>query len=226
VSGDLKLMNTHLHLLEAMTTYYRASNLPLARERLLELINIESNAVVRKDLGACTDKYARDWTPRLEGNYARVSYGHDLENIWLLIDASDAAGLRHHPFQDLYRQLFGYSLQYGYDSNRGGFYDTGAFRQPADRRDKIWWVQAEAMVSALYMYRLTGEKKYFDVFRTTWDFVRDRQIDWEHGEWHSTVGADGNPRPSDKAHLWKSGYHNGRAMIECLALLRVMPPNP
>ena len=61
--SGLKLMNTHLHLLEAMTTFYRASRLPLARERLIELINIESNAVVRKDLGACTDKYERDWTP-------------------------------------------------------------------------------------------------------------------------------------------------------------------
>ncbi len=64
VEPDLKLMNTHLHLLEAMTTFYRASKLPLARERLLELINIESNTVVRKNLGACTDKYDRDWTPR------------------------------------------------------------------------------------------------------------------------------------------------------------------
>ncbi|MHC4242728.1 MAG: AGE family epimerase/isomerase, partial [Planctomycetota bacterium] len=45
----LKLMNTHLHLLEAMTTFYRASELPLLRERLLELINIETNTVVRKN---------------------------------------------------------------------------------------------------------------------------------------------------------------------------------
>ena len=65
---DFKLMNTHLHLLEALTTFYRASALPLARERLRELIDIQSNAVVRKNLGACTDKYERDWTPRLEGN--------------------------------------------------------------------------------------------------------------------------------------------------------------
>src|SRR5260221_617889 len=58
---DHKLMNTHLHLLEAMTTYYRASKLPLARERLLELIQIQSSTVVRKGLGACTDKYLRNW---------------------------------------------------------------------------------------------------------------------------------------------------------------------
>jgi cellobiose epimerase len=54
---DVKLMNTHLHLLEAMTTYYRASKSQFARERLLELIAIETSSVVRKDLGACTDRY-------------------------------------------------------------------------------------------------------------------------------------------------------------------------
>jgi mannobiose 2-epimerase len=59
---DLKLMNTHLHLLEAITTFYRASKLPLSRARLLELINVESNTVVRKNIGACTDEYGRDWT--------------------------------------------------------------------------------------------------------------------------------------------------------------------
>jgi mannobiose 2-epimerase len=215
----LKLMNTHLHLLEAMTTFYRASQLPLARERLLELITIESNAVVRKQLAACTDKYERDWTPRLEGDYARVSYGHDLENIWLLIDACHAAGVPNHPLRDLYRALFDYSLKYGYDAEKGGFYDSGAFNQPADRRAKIWWVEAEAIVSALYMYRLTGEQKYFTVFEKTYDFIDKHQVDWEHGEWHATITPEGKAT-GDKANIWKAGYHNGRAMIECLAILK------
>ena len=120
-------MNTHLHLLEAMTTFYRASKLPLARERLLELIAIQSNAVVRKGLGACTDKYKRNWEPVLTGNYARVSYGHDLENIWLLNDACDAAGISNYPLLDLYRALFDYALKYGYDEDQGGFFYYCAF---------------------------------------------------------------------------------------------------
>ncbi len=168
---DMKLMNTHLHLLEAMTTFYRASRLPLARERLLELINIESNTVVRKNIGACTDKYERDWTPRLEGDFARVSYGHDIENVWLLIDACDAAKVSNHPFIDLYRKLFDYSLKYGYDETNGGFYDSGPFNGPADRRSKVWWVQSEAIVSALYMHRLTKDSKYLYVFEKTGDFI-------------------------------------------------------
>lgn len=213
-----KLMNTHLHLLEAMTTFYRASKLPLARERLLELINIESNTVVRKNIGACTDKYDRDWTPRLEGDYARVSYGHDIENVWLLIDACNAAGVSNHPFVDLYRTLFDYSLKYGYDEVHGGFYDSGAFNQPADRRSKVWWVQTEAIVSALYMNRMTHDSKYLTVFKETSDYIEKYMVDWNSGEWHGEVTPDGTAR-GDKANAWKAGYHNGRSMIECLQIL-------
>lgn len=214
-----KLMNTHLHLLEAMTTFYRASRLSLARERLLELIAIESNTVVRKEIGACTDKYERDWTPRLDGEYARVSYGHDLENIWLLMDACDAAGVSNYPLLDLYRTLFDYSMRYGYDTERGGFYDSGSFNKAANKRNKIWWVEAEALVSALYMFRMTGDAKYLAVFEKTYDFIEKQMVDWQHGEWHATVTPDGRTE-GDKAHNWKAGYHQGRAMIECLEILK------
>ncbi len=215
----LKLMNTHLHLLEALTTYYRASKLPLARERLLELIMIESNAVVRKGLVACTDKYKPDWTPLTGKDYARVSYGHDVENVWLLMDACDAVGLPHHPFVDLYSGLWAYSLKYGWDEREGGLYSSGPFNQPADDRDKAWWVQAESLVSALYMFRLTRDPRYFSIFEKAYDFIEGHQVDWENGEWYETVAPDGSRR-GNKAHAWKAGYHNGRAMMECLAILK------
>ena len=214
-----KLMNTHLHLMEAMTTFYQASKLPLARERLLELISIESNTVVRKTLAACTDKYTRDWKPLREGDFRRVSYGHDLENIWLLMDAAKAAGLPAGPLQDLYRESFAYCHKYGYDAMNGGFYDSGFPNQPADRKTKVWWVQAEAIVTALRMFELTGEPVYRDVFRQTWDFIEREMIDWKAGEWHASVTPSGEKR-GDKAQIWKAGYHTGRALVECLESLR------
>lgn len=219
--SDLKLMNTHLHLMEAITTFYRASKLPLARERLIELINIQSNTVVRKTLGACTDKYDRDWTPRLEGNYAQVSYGHDIENVWLLMDACDAAGISARPFADLFVTLFDYSLKYGYDQTDGGFYYTGAFNAPATDRSKSWWVQAEALVSSLYMYRFTGDAKYLAVFDQTFEYVDTTLVDRQGGEWHHMIMPDGRIR-GDKAGPWKAGYHNGRALIECIGILKTM----
>jgi mannobiose 2-epimerase len=217
--SDLKLMNTHLHLLEAVTTYYRASKYPLARARLLELINIETNAVVRKNLGACTDKYDRNWTARLDNNYARVSYGHDIENIWLLMDACDAAGVSNYPFLDLYKTLFEYSLKYGYDETNGGFYYTGAFNAPADDRSKSWWVQAETIVSALHMYEYTNDPKYLAVFEKTFDLINTKMVDWKTGEWYETISAQGQVQGS-KGSTWKAGYHNGRSMIECIEILK------
>ena len=217
-TADLKLMNTHLHLMEAMTTLYLADPSPRVATRLSELITIQSNAVVRKSIGACTDQYAADWTPKLDGNAARASYGHDLENIWLLVDALEALGQSAAPLRDLFTQLFAYSLANGYDAVNGGFYDGGPLGQPADRRDKVWWVQAEALVSALTMYRLTGDSKYAQVYLKTWEFTNTRQTDWTTGEWHPTVAADGRGT-GEKANRWKAGYHNGRAMLEALRLV-------
>jgi mannobiose 2-epimerase len=218
-TSSAKLMNTHLHLLEAMTAFYRASKLPLARERLMELISIETSTVVRKDLAACTDRYERDWTPNLQGFGATVSYGHDIENVWLLIDACDAAGISNYPFLDLYRSLWDYTLRYGYDNDKGGLFYTGRFNQPATNRSKEWWVQAETLVSALQMYRLTRDAKYLSIFEQTYNFIDKYQVDWENGEWHATITPDGKPQ-GDKAQPWKAGYHNGRSMIECLKLIK------
>lgn len=217
-SRETKLMNTHLHLLEALTTYYEVSRNPAARERLLELIAIQSNSVVRKSVGACTDEYAMDWTPLTGPDFDRVSYGHDVENVWLLEEACRVAGLSSGPFRDLFRTLFEYSLRHGFDWEAGGFYDSGAFGAAADRRNKVWWVQAEGLVAALRMYRLFGDIRYYQVFSKLLEWIDQHQADWEDGEWFAVVTPAGE-RQGDKAGPWKSPYHNGRAMLECLQLL-------
>ena len=223
VTPDLKLMNTHLHLLESVTTYYRATQSQTALQRLGELIIIESSSVLRKKLNVCTDKYERNWTPRLdaEKHWNRVSYGHILENIWLLADACRALDSSPYPLVDLFRDLWTYGLKYGYDAKYGGFWASGPFDAAADDRRKVWWVQAEAIVSALCMYRLTKDARYWDVFIKTYDFIDKYQTDWKSGEWHESVAPDLKPNGA-KAHIWKAGYHNGRAMIECLEVLREM----
>ena len=46
-----------------------------------------------------------------------------------------------------------------------------------------------------------------------------KEMDWENGEWHANITPDGRPQGS-KASQWKAGYHNGRAMIECLEIMK------
>ncbi len=218
VPSAFKLMNTHLHLLESFTALYRVSPSPRLRNRLVELITIQSRTVVRPSIGACTDKFTRSWAPILTEGYDRISYGHDLENIWLLMDACDALGIQHTLYQDLYEELFDYSLRYGYDKVNGGFYDSGPVNRLADNQRKVWWVQAEALVAALYLYKFTGKQKYLSVFEKTSHWIETKQLDPRNGDWFSYIDPDGQSGGS-KASPWKSGYHNGRALIECLDLL-------
>ena len=218
----IKRMNTHLHLLEAITNFYSVTKDALARERLIELILINSNSVVRKDIGACTDRYLENWQPLTGPDYQRISYGHDLENIWLLMKACKGAGIPENLLSDLYRSLFEYALQYGLDRKNGGFYDSGSFNSPADRLEKIWWVQAESLVAALEMYRLTREALYWDCFSLVLDWIVQQQVDWQHGDWHETIDRSGRPSGM-KAGPWKGPYHNGRAMLLCLELLDLCP---
>jgi mannobiose 2-epimerase len=50
------------------------------------------------------------------------------------------------------------------------------------------------------------------------EWIKKYQIDWEYGEWFEKI--DKRDRPSgNKAGQWKTPYHNGRAIIECIQLL-------
>lgn len=216
--ATIKRMNTHLHLLEAMTTFLSLTQAQMVRERLIELILINSNAVVRKKVGACTDQHFENWQPCRGPDFDRVSYGHDIENIWLLMQACRTVGINSALLLDLYQTIFHYTLRYGYDRTNGGFYHSGPLNAPADRREKIWWVQAEALVAALHMYRMTGEEIYRECFLKTLDWVINRQVDWQHGDWYESVSASGQVG-GVKTGPWKCPYHNGRAMLQCLEML-------
>lgn len=224
VATPHKSMNTHLHLLEVVTQYYLVTKAPLARERLNELVIVLSNTVISKTLPVCTDNHQHDWKPLRGRHNDRVSYGHQLENTWILIEACRALGLSNGPLLNLYRALFDYALEYGFDHSAGGFYETGPFNGPADQRDKIWWVQSECLVSALALYGLTREKVYFDCFLQTLEWIMKYQIDWERGDWHARI-SETMKTSGNKAGAWKSAYHNGRAMLQCLEMLPAIDPS-
>jgi len=83
-------------------------------------------------------------------------------------------------------------------------------------------VQAETLVSALTMWRLTGEERYKQIFDQEWGFIKRSFIDAGHGEWHENLTPEGRPTGA-KGHAWKAAYHNGRAMIESIRLLNEVP---
>ena len=121
--------------------------------------------------------------------------------------------------------LVGYSLRHGYDRQRGGFFYTGPLGRPADDTRKEWWVQAEALVSMLEMYRLTGKPDYYAAFSRTLDFVEKHQVAREGG-WWATRAADGLPKGDQRSSPWQGAYHSGRAMLLCARMLEELADRP
>jgi len=213
-----KTYNTHLHVLEAFAELHRVWPDPLVRQRLHELILINTNTVRHPDSSCNIDGWRPDWQIVEAPGNLRASYGHDVECAWLTLDAGRTLGLSPRLLRGWAEALCGYALKYGYDRRHGGFFYTGPPGRPADDTKKEWWVQAEALVAMLEMYRLTGKPDYYDAFAQTLDFVEKHQVAREGG-WWATRAADGSPRGDQRSSMWQGAYHNGRALLHCARLL-------
>src|SRR5438105_4784067 len=213
-----KTYNTHLHVLEALAELYRVWPDPLVRQRLAELVVINTNTVHHPDFNCNIDGWQPDWRMVQAPGNLRASYGHDVECAWLTLDAARVLGQSPRLLRGWAEALCSYSLKFGYDREHGGFYYTGPLGRPAEDTRKEWWVQAEALVSMLEMYRLTGKQEYYDVFCQTLDFVEKHQVARE-GSWWATLTADGVPKGNQRSSPWQGAYHNGRSMLWSAKLL-------
>jgi mannose/cellobiose epimerase-like protein (N-acyl-D-glucosamine 2-epimerase family) len=212
-----KTANAHLHLLEALTELALADPAAaLPRRRLPELMLIMSRLAVDDAHGTVVDAHQRDWSP-WPGDVVS-SYGHDVENVSLLMRACRASGIPERLLEPLYASLWDNVLEHGFDSGRGGLYTSGTPGRTAERRDKVWWVQAEGLLSALLMWEQTGEERYRQAFELTLGWIAELQADDTGGDWHAVVDRNGVPS-GDKSGPWKGPYHQGRALLECLELL-------
>lgn len=208
-------MNTHLHLLEAYAGLLRARPQAALRAAAGALLALLLDRVVDCATGHLVPFFDVDWTPRSR----QVSYGHDIEASWLLLEAADIVG-----DEELSRRarvaatrLAETVLREGVDP-AGGLLDGPAAEEDAVGRQKEWWPQAEAMVGFVNAYELTGRSEFVEAARRTWAFTKRHIVDRAGGEWRRRVARDGSPLPGqEKIGPWKCPYHNARACLEVSA---------
>lgn len=146
---DTKTYNTHLHLLEAFSELQRVAPRNIVRQRLWELVLINTSTVRHATHECNIDGWSRAWAMIDEPSNLRHSYGHDVECIWLVMRALDALGTPRSTLKGWAKSTADASMKFGYDRQHGGFFNSGPLGAEADDRRKVWWVQTEAMVSML-----------------------------------------------------------------------------
>jgi cellobiose epimerase len=210
--GAQKDTNTHIHLLEAFTALYRQSKDALVQSRLEELVKVVGTRIVQSSNYAHKEFYA-DWRPHEK---PVVSYGHDLETAWLLIDALDALGKPLEPqIAQVATSLAKHSAEQGFDAEKGGYFEEGVPGGDPMKLEKIWWVQAEALPGLWWLYRMTNDVIYLDRLERTLTWIETKQVDAEYGEWYWGITSDGSigPRGDHKGEEWKAQYHALRATL-------------
>jgi mannobiose 2-epimerase len=217
-----KSMNTHLHVMEAYTNLLRVWRDPALLARQTALIGLTLDHIVDGDRGHFKLFFGRDWTAESD----HVSFGHDIEGSWLLVEAAEVVGdpALSARVRAVALTMAERTLLAGRDRDGSLFYEADGHGRMIDA-DKHWWPQAEALVGFYNAYEMTGERRYREAAVAVWDFIETRVADRVHGEWHAKLGADGQPRrPEQDADVclagpWKCPYHNSRACFEMMARL-------
>lgn len=157
-----------------------------------------------------------------------VSFGHDVETAYLMMEASESIGnYRHAEVMRKGKLMVDHALKHGWDKELGGFYDQGYYFPGAAgieiiKDSKNWWAQAEGLNTLLIFSKLypNDPLKYADHFVKLWQYTNTYLIDHQYGDWYEE-GLDKEPRrrTGNKAHIWKGTYHNFRSLSNCIRML-------
>jgi len=216
---EKKSMNTHLHMMEAYTNLYRIWKSDEVKIALKSLIEIFLTRIIDPQLNCFRLFFDEKWTSKTN----MISFGHDIEGGWLLIEAAEVLG-----DPEIIKSVKARVIQmataveaYGLDKD-GGLQYEGSPEGPIDT-DKHWWPQAEAVVGFLNSYQISKEEHFLNIAYRSWKYIEKYIVDQKNGEWIWRVTKEGKPVTSDyKVSEWKGPYHNSRACLEIINRLDVL----
>jgi len=227
-NNEPKSMNTHLHVLEAYAALYRVWKDDKVKQRLTELMNLFLDKIIRENrhFGIFFDNAFQE----AEASAGICSFGHDIEGSWLLYEAAEIlgdAGILAR-MKKISIEMVDKIERVAVDKDGGLFLESYRYGSHV-RTNKHWWLQAETLVGFMNAFELTGDTKYWETVKLSWNFIDTCLIDHEKGEWFTKLNRLGVPyleepandpspyyRNDWKIDPWKCPYHNGRAMMELI----------
>jgi len=212
-----KSMNTNLHVLEALSTLYRAWPDPKVADRLREMIRVFRQHILDPRTLHFHHYFDDDWKV-LSHSY---TFGHDIEGSWLLCEAAEVLG-----DQALRHEVEALAVRMARVTLKEGMAEDGALRYEAEAgrivdAGKEWWPQAEAVVGFLNAWQISRDPEFLVAANRLWAYIERHLVDREHGDWFWRINPDGKIDPAKpKVSEWKGPYHSGRACLETMRRLK------
>jgi mannobiose 2-epimerase len=208
-----KSMNTLLHILEAYTNLLRVWEDAHLKAQHRSLIETFRGHVIDPAASHFKLFFDDQWNSLLEN----MSFGHDIEGSWLLVEAAEMQG-----DPKLLVQVRQAAVKIATAVYRDGIDEDGSLPYEGNSQglvdpDKSWWVQAEAMVGFYNAYQLSGQEHFAQAAYRCWEYIQNRMVDRTHGDWLKKLHRDGAPDPGAfKTGPWECPYHHSRACFEML----------
>ena len=142
-TGSGKTVNTHLHLIEALTRLFQATGEERHATQLRCLIDLVlSRGVHRRHFYAIDDLLESDWRWKTTSPF-RMSYGHNVELAWLVQHAIDVLGDPPERVRSHVLGLIDHALDFGFDHRRGGLALAGP---PLGQARFAWYLGADVRI--------------------------------------------------------------------------------
>jgi mannobiose 2-epimerase len=208
-----KSLNTMLHILEGYTNLLRVWEDAHLKARHKALLDVFQKHIVDHSTGHFKLFFDDSWNSLSEN----MSYGHDIEGSWLLLEAAEVQGK-----PSLIEQIRKTAIEIATTVYQEGPEEDGSIPYEGGPQGlvdtyKAAWVQAEAVVGFYNAFQLTGKKHFAQSAYRSWRYIQDKIVDRVHGDWFKKLHRDGTPDNTIfKAGPWECPYHQSRACLEML----------
>lgn len=212
-ANEAKIMNTHLHILEAYSNFFRVHPFTALSDSLRTIINLFVDHFYLPENGSLQIYFDEDWMPK----GVDISFGHNIEASWLLWEAAELLNEESilERIRPIVIQMAETVFQSAVDKDGGIFYEANL--EGLKDSDKHWWPQAEAVVGFWNAFQLTGDEKFSRGALNCWSFIKNYLLDKINGEWYWRTDRNGVPvLTENKAGPWKAPYHNTRMCLEMI----------
>lgn len=210
-----RTMNTLLHVFEAYTELYNADHSPRVQDSLIQALKIFTEEMYNPGKKRLEVFFNTEYDSLIDLH----SYGHDIEASWLIDRGLQILKIPSdliHSMTDAFAETV-YSE--GYDPSHHALNNESECGR-VDRQ-KIWWVQAEAVIGFYNAFQKHPENtRYKEASANIWNYILNNMIDPRTGEWYESITAEDKVNESQGlVHAWKCPYHTGRMCIEMIRRL-------